>query len=45
MKERYDFAFEFSKKWQASGITALVTPTFPHCSFYAKDAFDMTTML
>ena len=38
LRDREEFAQKFSKKWQASGITALVTPTYPHCSFKAKDA-------
>ena len=34
-----------SKKWQALELTAMITPTFPHCSFKAKDADDMGLML
>jgi len=35
MKGRYEFAYAFSEQWQKSGISALVTPSFPHCSFKA----------
>ena len=34
-----------SKKWQDLGITCLVTPSFPHCSFHDKNADDMGLML
>ena len=34
-----------SKKWQSLGLSAMVTPTFPHCSFHAKNADDMGLML
>lgn len=34
-----------SKKWQKLGLTALVSPTFPHCSFKAEHADDMGLML
>jgi len=34
-----------SKKWQSLGVSALVTPSFPHCSFRAKHADDMGLML
>lgn len=34
-----------SKKWQDLGLTAMVTPTFPHCSFKAQHADDMGLML
>ena len=36
MRDRYTFAYQFSKKWQDSGISALVTPIYPHCSFKAS---------
>lgn len=45
MRNRYEFAQRFSKKWQKAGISALVTPAFPHCSFRAKHADDMGLML
>ena len=44
-KRRYTFCYEFSQKWQDLGISALVTPNFPHCSFKAKNADDMGLML
>ena len=45
MKQRYNFAYKMSAKWQKLGISALVTPAFPHCSFLASNAFDMGLML
>lgn len=45
VRDRYEFAYKFSEKWQSSGISALVTPTFPHCAFKAKNAMDMGLML
>mgnify|MGYP006105374227 CR=1 FL=1 len=45
MKGRYEFAYEFSQQWQKAGISALVTPSFPHCSFKAAHADDMGLML
>ena len=41
LKKRYEFAHKISKKWQDLGITAMITPTFPHCSFKADNADDM----
>lgn len=45
MRSRYEFAYKFSQKWQKSGLSALVTPAFPHCSFRAQHADDMGLML
>ena len=36
--------YEISRKWQEAGISALVTPSFPTCSFKSKDADDMGIM-
>jgi len=45
MRDRYNFAYAFSEKWQKSGVSAVITPTFPHCAFKAKNAMDMGLML
>jgi len=44
MKQRHDFCIEFSKKWRQSGVSAVVSPTFPHCAFPSKLADDMGLM-
>ena len=44
LKQKYDYQSRMSQKWQALGLTALVTPTFPHCSFKAEHADDMGLM-
>ena len=41
MRKRYEFAYKFSEKWQKAGVSAIVTPAFPHCSFKDKNADDM----
>jgi len=43
--DRYKFSILFSYKWQETGISALIMPTFPHCSFHSKDAIEMGMML
>jgi Asp-tRNA(Asn)/Glu-tRNA(Gln) amidotransferase A subunit family amidase len=45
MRRRYEFVYEMSKKWQAWGIDALVTPVFPHTAFKAANADEMGLML
>ena len=45
MRDRYRYCYEFSKKWQAAGISALICPTWPHCAFKADNAMDMGMML
>lgn len=45
LHRRKNFAYRMSKKWQDLGISAMVTPSFPHCSFKAKHADDMGLML
>lgn len=35
MRQRYEFAYAMSQKWQDLGISALITPNFPHCAFKA----------
>jgi Asp-tRNA(Asn)/Glu-tRNA(Gln) amidotransferase A subunit family amidase len=45
MRKRYEFAYEFSEKWQKAGVSAIVTPVFPHCSFRGKHSDDMGLML
>jgi Asp-tRNA(Asn)/Glu-tRNA(Gln) amidotransferase A subunit family amidase len=45
MRKRYEFAYKFSEKWQKAGVSAIVTPAFPHCAFKSKHADDMGLML
>lgn len=45
MKDRYEFCYQFSEKWQKSGLSALVLPTFPHCAFRHSENLDMGLML
>jgi len=44
LKQKYEYQSRMSKKWQALGLAAMVTPTFPHCSFKGKHADDMGLM-
>mmetsp|Transcript_11487 Transcript_11487/g.19442 ORF Transcript_11487/g.19442 Transcript_11487/m.19442 type:complete len:147 (-) Transcript_11487:88-528(-) len=44
MRKRYEFCSKFSKKWQDSGVSAVISPVFPTCSFPAKLADDMGLM-
>lgn len=41
MKDRYEFSYKFSEKWQKSGLSALVLPVFPHCAFRHSESLDM----
>jgi len=42
--DRIEFSLDYSKRWQASGISALVMPSFPTCTFRAQHADDMGLM-
>jgi len=33
---RQEFAYRFSQKWKEAGISALLTPSWPHCSMKAE---------
>lgn len=44
LKQKYDYQSRMSQKWQKLGLTAMVTPNFPHCSFKDKNADDMGLM-
>ena len=44
LRDRFNFCYKFSKKWQADGLDCVVTPCFPHCAFKHKDAMDAGTM-
>ena len=44
LKDRQNFVRRLSKKWQESGIEALVSPVFPHCSFKNELAAEMNIM-
>lgn len=44
LKDRQNFVRRLSKKWQKSGITALISPVFPHCSFKNELAPQMNIM-
>ena len=44
LKERYQWCYQFAKKWQDSGITALISPIWPHAAPKADDVGDQGTM-
>jgi len=45
LKQRYEFVYEMANRWQRDGISALLTPFWPHCACKASNAGDMGMML
>jgi len=45
MKDRYELADAIHHRWQEAGLTALITPDFPHCAFPIATADDFSMML
>merc|ERR1712086_585800 len=45
LKRRNQFVYKMSEKWQDLQLTAMVTPTFPHCAFKSVNADDMGLFL
>lgn len=45
LKRRNEFNYRMSRKWQDLKLTAMVTPTFPHCAFKSANADDMGLFL
>lgn len=44
LKKRYEWCYEFAKKWRDSGITALVSPLWPHVAPKAVDVGEQGLM-
>ena len=44
LKARYQFCYDFANKWHKSGITALVSPLWPHAAPKSVDSGDQGLM-
>ena len=44
LKERYEWCYRFAEKWHNSGVTAIVSPQWPHAAPKSEDAGDQGTM-
>ena len=40
LKERYIFCYEFAKVWKETGVTAIISPLWPHVAPKEKDVID-----
>jgi len=45
LKKRDELIYLVSQKWQRSGLSALISPVFPHCAFESILTDEMDGML
>ena len=41
MKKKQEFVQQVSEKWQRTGLTAVICPTYPNCAFKKDHTFDL----
>jgi len=44
VKKRYNLCHKMASQWKEAGITALISPTYPHCAFKSKNADVLSTL-
>ena len=44
LKIRESFIYSVSEKWQKIGLSALISPVFPHCSFKNEESAEMNQL-